>query len=380
MALFEFTDDALVEIEATTFHTEQVTERGDLQRILRDHFEKIDENILIIAEEFSDWQDSARRIDLLGVDADGRLIVIELKRGKRGGHADLQAIRYAAMIAGMTFEDAVDVYRRYLDRRSKPSADAEAQLLAHIGDDPENFASEVAIMLIAADFQDRELTSAVLWLNEHDLDIRCIRLNPYHMDGRLILDVRQIIPVPEASDYIVQRKEKAAEARRITRSKQSWTGFYFVNVGMDSHDDPPSFGRHWENCRRYGFIAAGGGERWSRRLKKLDVGDRVFAYVSKAGYVGAGTVTRRAKPVHEFMLKNSRSSRDELNAWPNQLECDPIKQDYAVGVDWHDTVGIKNAHFKQGLSALPHNVYRLNDQATVDFLCDHFRVPDAKQR
>ena len=378
MALYEFTDDALVEIEATTFREKQVTERGDLQRILRDHFEKIDESILIIAEEFSDWQDSSRRIDLLGVDTDGQLIVIELKRGRRGGHADLQTIRYAAMIAGMTFEDAVDVFRRYLHGRGKNPADAESRLLAHIGDDPENFASEVAIMLIAADFQDRELTSAVLWLNEHDLDIRCVRLNPYHLDGRLILDVRQIIPVPEASGYIVRINEKAAEERRITRRKQSWTGFYFVNVGMDSPDEPLSFGRHWEHCRKYGFVAAGGGERWSRRLKKLAVGDRVFAYVSKAGYVGAGTVTRKAAPVHEFMLANGQSLRDELNAWPRQLDCDPIKQDFAVGVDWHDTVEISDARRFTGISALPNNVYRLNDQATVDFLCKQFRVPDAK--
>ncbi len=379
MALYEFTNDALVEIEATSFRSEQVTERGDLQRILRDHFDKIDESILIISEEFSDWQDSARRIDLLGVDTDGRLTVIELKRGKQGGHSDLQAIRYAAMVSGMTFEDAVDVYRRYLDHRGKPSVDAEAQLLAHLGDDPENFAAQVAIVLIAADFQDRELTSAVLWLNEHDLDIRCIRLNPYTLDGRLILDVRQIIPVPEASAYIVQRKEKAAEERRISRGKQSWTGFYFVNVGMNSPDDPPSTGRHWENCRKYGFVAAGGGEKWSRRLKKLNAGDRVFAYVSRAGYVGAGTITRKAIPVHEFMLETGRSLRDELNAWPKQLECAQMKQDYAVGVNWHDTVDIKNAYFQSGLSALPHNVYRLNDQATVDFICAHFDVPDASK-
>jgi hypothetical protein len=58
----------------------------------------------VIAEEFSEWEDSRRRIDLLGGDRDGNLVVIELKRTEDGGHMELQAIRYAAMVSALTME------------------------------------------------------------------------------------------------------------------------------------------------------------------------------------------------------------------------------------------------------------------------------------
>ena len=44
-------------------------------------------------------------------------MVIELKRNDYGGHMDLQAIRYAAMVAGMTFEQVVSAHEAYLTKR-----------------------------------------------------------------------------------------------------------------------------------------------------------------------------------------------------------------------------------------------------------------------
>ena len=39
---------------------------------------------LVIADEFSDWEDSRRRIDLLAIDRNANLVVIELKRDEVG--------------------------------------------------------------------------------------------------------------------------------------------------------------------------------------------------------------------------------------------------------------------------------------------------------
>ena len=53
-------------------------------------------------------------------------------------------------------------------------------------------------MLAAADFSP-EVTSTVLWLNERDLDITCVRIQPYRLNDSTLLDVQQIIPLPEAA-------------------------------------------------------------------------------------------------------------------------------------------------------------------------------------
>ena len=49
---------------------------------------------LVIAEEFSEWSGSQRRIDLLAIDRDANLVVIELKRTEDGGYMELQALRF----------------------------------------------------------------------------------------------------------------------------------------------------------------------------------------------------------------------------------------------------------------------------------------------
>ena len=79
-----------------------------MQRILRTNIGAIAPDCYVLAEEYCDWADSKRRIDLLCIDSDANLVVVELKRTEDGGHADLQAIRYAAMISPMTFDEAVN--------------------------------------------------------------------------------------------------------------------------------------------------------------------------------------------------------------------------------------------------------------------------------
>jgi len=42
--------------------------------------------LLVLAEEFADWADSVRRIDLLCLDSEAQLVVVELKGDEDGGH------------------------------------------------------------------------------------------------------------------------------------------------------------------------------------------------------------------------------------------------------------------------------------------------------
>src|ERR1035441_7483314 len=93
MPLYEITADAFRSITEASLAEMKLRERGDLQRLLRAQVEVLGDDLYVIAEEFGDWEDSRRRIDLLAVDKNANLVVIELKRTTDGGHMELQSIR-----------------------------------------------------------------------------------------------------------------------------------------------------------------------------------------------------------------------------------------------------------------------------------------------
>jgi RecB family endonuclease NucS len=216
MPIYEVTKDKFQEIEETSFNTAGISERRDLQRLLRNQIEIISPDTLIVAEEFGDWEDSKRRIDLLGVDKNANLVVFELKRTDDGGRMDLQALRYAAMISTMTFDKAAQVYSEYLSKKNY-NEDAERNLLEFLEwdeRDDEGFAQDVRVILVSAEFS-KEITTTVLWLNNYGLDIRCIRMKPYNDNGRTLVDIEQVIPLPEASAYQVGVREKKIRERSL---------------------------------------------------------------------------------------------------------------------------------------------------------------------
>lgn len=215
MAIFEIKPEQIVKIEETTFDAAGLRERYDLQRLLRKQIDVLLPGLLVITEEFSEWDDSRRRIDLLCLDEDANLVVVELKRTDDGGHMELQAIRYAAMVSTMTFQKVVELHGRFLAKFGR-SEDPQAGILSFLGweePDEDRFAQDVRIVLVSADFS-KELTTAVMWLNERDLDIRCIRIKPYRDNGRVLIDVQQVIPLPEAAEYQVQIREKEQRVRQ----------------------------------------------------------------------------------------------------------------------------------------------------------------------
>ena len=219
MALYSFDKDGLAKIEMETMSNLKIRERQDLQDVLRSHIGAVAPDVLIISEEYTGWQDSKRRIDLLGIDRQGSLVVFELKRTTDGGHMDLQAIRYAAMVSALTFSEVVVVFEQFLKKHGR-TEHAKDLILEHVnGDEDEVEASVgelVRVVLVSQDF-DSEITTAVLWLNEQGLDIRCVKLHPYQFGEQIVFDIQQVIPLPEATDYMVKKRQKEAVQKAVIR-------------------------------------------------------------------------------------------------------------------------------------------------------------------
>ena len=78
MAIFEVTNDRINRLAPTKFGDQGITERGDLQRLLRDQIDIVAPDTFVLAEEFGSFDESLRRIDLLAIDKDANLVVVEL--------------------------------------------------------------------------------------------------------------------------------------------------------------------------------------------------------------------------------------------------------------------------------------------------------------
>ncbi|EKT3967514.1 hypothetical protein NTJ12_002609 [Flavobacterium psychrophilum] len=228
MPIYNISTEGITKVPQTNFQTNGILERNHLQRFLRDKIDIISEDTLIISEEFSDWDDSRKRIDLLGIDKKANLVVIELKRTDTGDHMELQALRYASMVSTMNFEKCISIYQNYIDNRGL-TIDAKEDLMNFLDwENPleEDFASNVKIVLASADFS-KELTTSVMWLLSKGIDITCVKLSPYNFNGEVLLDINQIIPLPEAESYLIKIKEKNTERQIAIESTRDKTKYLF---------------------------------------------------------------------------------------------------------------------------------------------------------
>ena len=74
MPLYEMTPDSFRAISQASFTDLKVRERHDLQRLLRTQIDVLGDDLYVLAEEFGDWEESKRRIDLLAIDPQANLV------------------------------------------------------------------------------------------------------------------------------------------------------------------------------------------------------------------------------------------------------------------------------------------------------------------
>ncbi len=175
------------------------------------------ERLLVLSRQFDKFDKTKNRSDILALDEAGCLVVVELKRAADPDH-DLQALRYAGYCARFRVEDAIDLFVEHRKSIGQPLSADEARLALedHVIEGAlENLDEDLKprIILVSSSFR-VEVTSTCLWLREQYLmDITCIQLIPYVVAGELVLASSVLIPLPEASEYTVQRDRKLQKAK-----------------------------------------------------------------------------------------------------------------------------------------------------------------------
>jgi hypothetical protein len=147
-------------------------------------------------------------------------------------------------------------------------------------------------------------------------------------------------------------------------------GLYYVNIGECAY-------RCWEDCKKYGFIAAGQGEKWSNPLRKLQPGDIVIGYLKKHGYVGVGRVKEKALKINDFRYKGKTLREVPLKITKIFENSNNRKTEYLLNIDWIKAVDAKDAKWKKksGLYATESIKTLLDKQPkTITFIEKEFNV------
>ncbi len=222
-------------IEEVNFAQLGLQERRDIQEWIAANPGILGEDLLIIGKEFSGFDRTDERLDLLAVDVDGKLVVIELKRDDTGADAHWQAIKYASYLHRASAEDII---RMLADYAEVSEDEALNKLLQHLGADDLGILNNDQRIILASHRFAAEVTSAALWLNEkapgEDL-ITCIQLTPYKDEktDSLYIQANTIIPVPGVDEYVIGIGESSVENKPIVRRPGSLSQTFARNRNDD---------------------------------------------------------------------------------------------------------------------------------------------------
>ena len=220
-------------LEVKRFTDLGFTERKHLQEWLENYPQALSQGegdeLLIIQKEFDGFDDTRERLDLLAIDKDGNLVIIENKLDDSGRDVVWQALKYASYCANLKKQQVVEIFQRYLNQKAQlegaEPANAEKVLLEFLlADDLQsvqlNTLKSQRLILVAAHYR-KEVTNTVLWLSQFGVICQCFKVTPYQAGTELFLNVEQIIPTPEAADFMIGMMAKEAEEKSASNEQKS---------------------------------------------------------------------------------------------------------------------------------------------------------------
>jgi len=278
-------------------------------------------------------------IDLLAVDANGTVIVIELKRDKTPRDVVAQAIDYASWVVTLADYQLIDIYQQFAERYARPHATLDEAFETKFGISLDTVTlNDNHQMVVVATELDASSERIINYLNEHaQLSINAMFFSAFEDNGNRYLSRAWMIDPDEPTKPITRKA-----------NKEPWNGEFYASFGDD---------RPWELARRLGFIAGGGAAWYSKTLSMLSEGDRIWVNIPKTGYVGVGEVIGercRATEYH-FDTENGAKTLLEL-ATPNEyphlyraLDDEEDNAEYLVPVRWLYTAERSQAFSEVGL-------------------------------
>jgi len=339
----------------------------DLEKRIEDVVEAdpsvVDPDVLIIGRQVQ--TDQSGLIDLLGLSADGSIVVMELKRGRTPRDVVAQALDYASWACHLGMDELREIWDGYSGPESPESLDdVYADRFNWQLEDPDG----AHRMVIVAS----ELDSSTERIVDYLADTAGVEINValfgVFKDG--------------GNEYLVRtwlreiEEDSVGKPKKPKRAQAPWDGHtWAVNFGEEAF-------RSWEDGKHWGFVSAGGGDWYVRTLKNLSPGHQVACVIPGVGYVAVGTVTRSMRRVDVATVPTEEGEVPFLEldlkaAKPDQFLSDPDDRlaEHIVLVDWSDARPANEAVWEKHMYANQNTVTKLRHARTIEVLRDAFIWP-----
>jgi hypothetical protein len=336
-----------------------------LEEILAADLSILDPKLLLIGRQV--LTDFGKYIDLLALDADGRLIIIELKRDLTPREVVAQTLDYGSWILTLKDEDIAAIFdafqKRHTPMAASRSLDEAFKQRFQVKALPDTLNDSHELLIVAGELDPSTERIVAYLANHYDVPIN-VAFFRFFQDGDAEYLSRAWLLDPTLP-----------ESTGVTTPDGPWNGECYVSFG-EAHD------RKWSHAVEYGYIAGGGGAWYSNTLKSLVPGERVWVNVPSTGYVGVGRVLESAVPITVFeVARPGEGPRPiiETGAHLPPIDLPDEELEFFVRVKWLKTVPLEHAVKEVGFFGNQNTVARPRTSKwnhTIERLKQRFGIVD----
>jgi hypothetical protein len=232
---FAITGESLLEVKPTAIPESEL----DLERRVKASPSFLGEDLLIIAEQLDFPHIKGDAVDLVGLAADGAVMIVELKKGKSPSNVDFQAIKYASYISYLDTDDLGQVAAQFLARPENTiirkrledlgvevageQVDLGQSLAAWFRRDASEYENTIntkqRIVIVAEEF-DARIELAIDWLSRQGVQIAGVQYHQVEFEGRRFLASQRVFPTPTLSSEFVPTTRPSLDKEWLREGKK----------------------------------------------------------------------------------------------------------------------------------------------------------------
>jgi hypothetical protein len=309
---------------------------GQLEDIIAGDISILNPALLLIGRQV--LTSYGKVIDILAMDADGKLVVVELKRDRTPRDVVAQLLDYGSWVRHLGDEEIAAIFdaylRKYVVGDASTSLDEAFCKRFGVKQMPETLNDGHELIVVSSELDESTERIVNYLADEYGAAINAVFFRFFRDGANEYLSRVWLIDPGDAEIKVVER-----------RGEEPWNGEFYVSFGEGER-------RRWSDAMKHGYFAAGGGAWYSNTLHQLEPGDRIWVNVPGRGYVGVGKVLAKAKPITEFTLPDAEGHErpiKEIIADTPALDRPLDELEYYVRVEWLKTVSLDKAIKEKGL-------------------------------